>query len=495
MYNLSFEEFVNLQGKGNLIPLYKEIIADTETPITAYLKLKEESSYLLESVEHGEFGRYSFLGLKCHALVSCKDQQLIIRDSQGNITETYRTDNPLLSLKEILADYKVVETSGLPPFYGGAVGYLGYNCIKYFEEVPQQATDDQKMPEMMFMISDTVLVFDHLYHSIKIVSNIKVDRGKEDYQEAVNKIEDISKKLNMTKLYETDKGLDINRKIEKNFKSNISKGDYIDSVYRAKEYIEEGDIFQVVLSQRFEIPVKVSSFSIYRQLRRINPSPYMYYFDFAEFQIVGSSPELLVRVKEGKIENRPIAGTRKRGCDSAEDERLSLDLLADEKERAEHIMLVDLGRNDIGKVSRYGSVKAARLMDVEYYSHVMHMVSDLQGELKEGEDIYSALEACFPAGTVSGAPKIRAMEIIDQLEKTNRGPYAGTIAYFGYSGNLDSCIAIRTMAIKEGKAFIQAGGGIVADSNPEAEYQETINKAQALIKAIELAEGGCRILS
>jgi anthranilate synthase component 1 len=270
----------------------------------------------------------------------------------------------------------------------------------------------------------------------------------------------------------------------------MSKEEYLASVKRAKKYIEEGDIFQVVLSQRLETEIAADSFDIYRQLRRINPSPYLYYLDFNDFQIVGSSPELLVRVEENLIENRPIAGTRKRGKDKAEDQELAQDLLDDEKEQAEHTMLVDLGRNDVGKVSEYGSVEVDKLMEVEYYSHVMHLVSNVKGKLKENEDIYSALEACFPAGTVSGAPKIRAMEIIDELEQVRRGPYAGSIGYFGYSGNLDSCITIRTIIIKDNKAYVQAGAGIVADSNPEAEYQETLNKAKALLEAVRLAEGG-----
>ncbi|PRX28934.1 anthranilate synthase component I [Orenia metallireducens] len=490
MYYPAKEEFLKLSEDANIIPVYKEIVADMETPVSAFKKLKGEGySYLLESVEQGQkIGRYSFIGIDYHAIVSSKDGQLVVKDSSGKILKSKDTENPLQDLKDILSKYQSVEVEGLPLFYGGAVGYLGYDVVKYFENIPQDNEDDLVLPEMNFILSDTLVIFDHLHHSIKVVTNVKVsDNLESDYRLAKEKIDKIITKLD-TPLKEESRSEVKEKKLK--FKSNISKEEFMKNVEKAKDYIREGDIFQVVLSQRLEVPITAGSFDIYRQLRRVNPSPYMYYLDFVDFEIVGSSPELLVRVEDGVIENRPIAGTRKRGKDSQEDRELAQDLLGDEKERAEHIMLVDLGRNDIGKVSEYGSVEVSRLMEIEYYSHVMHIVSDVQGKLKNDEDIYSGLQSCFPAGTLSGAPKIRAMEIIDELENTRRGPYGGSIGYFGYSGNLDSCITIRTMVIKDKKAYVQAGAGIVADSDPEFEYQETLNKAQALLEAVRLAEGG-----
>jgi len=490
MYQPRREEFVEMSKEGNIIPVYKEIVADMETPVSVFKKLKGEGySYLLESVEQGQkIGRYSFIGIDYHAIVGSKDGQLVVKDSSGKILKSRDTENPLQDLKDILSGYQSVEVEGLPLFYGGAVGYLGYDVVKYFENIPQNNKDDLALPEMNFILSDTLVIFDHLHHSIKVVTNVKVsDELENDYELAKEKIDEIISKL-ASPLKEERKS-EVKSK-ELDFKSNISKEDFMENVDKAKDYIREGDIFQVVLSQRLEVPITAGSFDIYRQLRRVNPSPYMYYLDFVDFEIVGSSPELLVRVEDGVIENRPIAGTRKRGKDSQEDKELACDLLGDEKELAEHIMLVDLGRNDIGKVSEYGSVEVSRLMEIEYYSHVMHIVSDVQGKLKNNEDIYSGLQSCFPAGTLSGAPKIRAMEIIDELESTRRGPYGGSIGYFGYSGNLDSCITIRTMVIKDKKAYVQAGAGIVADSDPEFEYQETLNKAQALLEAVRLAEGG-----
>jgi anthranilate synthase component 1 len=490
MYYPAKEEFLKLSEDANIIPVYKEIVADMETPVSAFKKLKGEGySYLLESVEQGQkIGRYSFIGIDYHAIVSSKDGKLVIKDNFGKVLKSKDTDNPLQDLKGILSEYQSVEVEGLPLFYGGAVGYLGYDVVKYFESIPQDNKDDLALPEMNFILSDTLVIFDHLHHSIKVVTNVKVsDDLESDYKLAKEKIDEIITKLDSPLKEESRPEV---KAKELKFKSNISKEEFMKNVDKAKDYIREGDIFQVVLSQRLEVSITAQSFDIYRQLRRVNPSPYMYYLDFVDFEIVGSSPELLVRVEDGVIENRPIAGTRKRGKDSQEDKELAQDLLGDEKERAEHIMLVDLGRNDIGKVSEYGSVEVSRLMEIEYYSHVMHIVSDVQGKLKAHEDIYSGLQSCFPAGTLSGAPKIRAMEIIDELENTRRGPYGGSIGYFGYSGNLDSCITIRTMVIKDNKAYLQAGAGIVADSDPEFEYQETLNKAQALLEAVKLAEGG-----
>lgn len=489
MYQPSRDEFVELSREGNLVPVYKELPADLETPVSAFMKLKDQDySYLLESVEQGQkIGRYSFIGVDYHALISCQNGELKVRNDQGELVETKPTDDPLVGLQQMLASYEPAKIDGLPMFHGGAVGYLGYDAIQYFEPVPQTNPDDLDLPEMLFIISDTVLVFDHLRHNIKVVTNVRVGEHPEaDYQRAQAKIEQVIERLDKP-LSETD--TPAAGPTELTYTSNMTRSEFTTSVQQAKEYITCGDIFQTVLSQRLEVPITADGFSIYRQLRRLNPSPYMYYLDFADFKLVGSSPELLVRAEGEKVETRPIAGTRKRGAGSAEDQELAREMLADEKERAEHTMLVDLGRNDIGKVSDYGSVEVTELMEVEYYSHVMHLVSNVEGQLAADEDIYSALEACFPAGTVSGAPKIRAMEIIDELETTNRGPYAGSIGYFGYSGNLDSCITIRTIITTEEKAYVQAGAGIVADSDPEAEYEETLNKAQALLEAVRRAEG------
>ncbi|MFO7819417.1 MAG: anthranilate synthase component I [Halanaerobacter sp.] len=488
MYKPSQDEFVELSREGDLVPIYKELSADLETPVSAFMKLGDNDySYLLESVEQGQqVGRYSFIGIDYHGIVRCKDNQLQIEDKEENLIDSKETANPVDDLEEILDEYQAVEIEDLPMFYGGAVGYLGYDVVQYFEDIPQTSKDDLEVPEMLFVLSDTVLIFDHLHHNMKVVTNVKVgDDPAADYQAGIKKIEAVIERLETAQISATQE-----EEKELTAQSNMTKEEFMSSIEKIKDYIEAGDIFQTVFSQRLEVPIESDSFSIYRELRRLNPSPYMYYLNFGDFNLVGSSPELLVRVEDDEVETRPIAGTRKRGSNKAEDKELAQDLLDDEKERAEHTMLVDLGRNDIGRVSEYGTVDVTELMEVEYYSHVMHLVSNVIGELSSDDDIYSALEACFPAGTVSGAPKIRAMEIIDELEPTRRGPYAGSIGYFSYSGNLDSCITIRTILTKDSKAYVQAGAGIVADSDPESEYEETLNKASALLEAVRLAEGG-----
>jgi anthranilate synthase component 1 len=492
MYKPSREEFVSLSQTEDLVPIYKELSADLETPVSAFMKLGDtDYSYLLESVEQGQqVGRYSFIGIDHHGVVRCKDGQFEVENKEGELISSYQTTNPVAELEEVLAEYQAAEVEDLPMFYGGAVGYLGYDAIQYFEDVPQTNEDDLEVPELLFVLSDTILVFDHLHHNMKVVTNVKVgDDPQQDYQQGLEKIDRVIEKLETT--------VPSTNKPEQNqdlvAQSNMTKDEFMSSINQIKDYIKAGDIFQTVFSQRLEVPVSTDSFSIYRELRRLNPSPYMYYLNLGEFELVGSSPELLVRAEGDDVETRPIAGTRKRGGTKEEDQALAQDLLADEKERAEHTMLVDLGRNDLGRVSKYGTVDVTELMEVEYYSHVMHLVSNVEGKLSSEDDIYSSLEACFPAGTVSGAPKIRAMEIIEQLEPTNRGPYAGSIGYFSYSGNLDSCITIRTILTKDNKAYVQAGAGIVADSDPESEYEETLNKASALLEAVRLAEGGEKI--
>jgi anthranilate synthase component 1 len=474
MYTPSRAAFRELAGRGNLVPVYREIIADLETPVSAYLKVaRGEYSFLLESVEGGErLARYSFIGT----------------DPDRVLTADGRVD-PLLLVEEELARVQEVPLPGLPRFHGGAVGYLAYETVRHFERVPLAARDPLGLPEAIFLFTDTLLVFDHLRHTIKVLSHVRVD-GDADraYTRAIERIEELIDRLASPLPRPVSGCGELGERAPSPITSNLEKDEYLAMVERGKEYIAAGDIIQVVLAQRFSRRTSAHPFAVYRALRGINPSPYMYFLHLGNFDIVGASPELLVRVEEGKVETHPIAGTRPRGRTEEEDQALEAELRADEKERAEHVMLVDLGRNDIGRVSQPGSVRVTQLMDVERYSHVMHLVSHVEGRLRPGLSPFDAVRACFPAGTVSGAPKIRAMEIIAELEPDRRGPYAGAVGYFSYGGNLDMAITIRTMVMKEGLATVQAGGGIVADSVPEQEYAETVNKASAVLRAIELAE-------
>ncbi|MBA7544699.1 Anthranilate synthase component 1 [subsurface metagenome] len=384
----------------------------------------------------------------------------------------------------------MVEVPGLPRFSGGAVGYLSYDLVRFFEKLPEFNSDDLKLPDVYLIFSDTLVVFDHLKHKIKIISNAYVN-GEDlvkSYQRAMAKIDKIIAKLKSPLNLSSQSSFSKKRKVS--FSSNLSKSSFVKKVKKAKEYIKAGDIIQVVISQRFQTEIRTEPFNLYRALRSINPSPYMYYLKFKDLKLIGSSPEILVRLEGGRVTVRPIAGTRPRGKDEKEDRFLEKELLSDEKEKVEHIMLVDLGRNDIGKVCRYGSVKVNELMKVERYSHVMHLVSNVNGKVKKDKDQFDVLRSSFPAGTVTGAPKVRAMEIIEELEPIRRGPYAGAVGYFSFSGNLDACITIRTLVIKNNVAYLQAGAGIVADSIPEKEYEETKNKAKALMEAILLAEKG-----
>jgi len=473
-----FTEIQKLREHGNVIPVYKSVIADFLTPVSAYLKLEKDRKYafLLESVEGGAtLGRYSFLGC---------DPFLVCRYSKGQPADFMN------SLRATLKRYRSVTLPNLPPFTGGAVGYFGYDMVRTVEDIPDTTKDDLGVDDAVLMFYKTILAFDHLKHQIHIISNLLVDESpaplEQQYRDAVEEIRRIERLLRTP----IEMPLIPSGKEAVTVRSNIEKDAYLKSVETAKEYIAAGDIFQVVLSQRFEVDLKISPFEIYRALRIVNPSPYMYFLKMPDTTIVGSSPEMLVKIRGREVLYRPIAGTRARGGTEAEDETLARELLADEKERAEHIMLVDLGRNDLGRVCKYGTVKVEELMVVERYSHVMHLVSSLRGELMENSDLLDTLMACFPAGTVSGAPKVRAMEIIDELETTRRGVYSGAIMYVDFSNNLDSCIAIRTLVARGNKGYVQAGGGIVADSVPENEYMETVNKSRALIRAIDLALGG-----
>ncbi|MEJ2684453.1 MAG: anthranilate synthase component I, partial [Candidatus Sulfobium sp.] len=436
--------------------------------------------------------RYSFIGSRPSTVVrSLGNSVEIVR---GGKKETRPVPgDPLDAVKDILAEYRPVPNPGLPRFYGGAVGFIGYDIIRFFERMPEREKPGLGLPDLFFMITDTLVIFDNVTHRIKVVSNAHINGSSaaSAYDEAVGKIEAIVKKLKRgLRVRSSVAHARVDSKKRGALKSNFTRARYEQAVLRAKEYIKAGDIFQVVPSQRFEAGIGIEPFEIYRALRLINPSPYMYFLRCGDATIVGTSPEVMVRLEGDRIDLRPIAGTRKRGSTEEEDRVLEKELLEDPKERAEHIMLVDLGRNDVGRVSTPGSVHVSELMVIERYSHVMHIVSNVRGTLSAGKDSFDVVRACFPAGTVSGAPKIRAMEIIDELEPTRRGPYAGAVGYFGFSGNMDTCITIRTLVIKDRVAYIQAGGGVVADSVPSAEYQETVNKAKAMMRAVEMAERG-----
>ena len=492
------QEFLNLTAQGNLIPVYKEILADLETPVSTYYKIAQKAKYsfLLESVEGEEkIARFSFLARNPELIFQTKRKKAeLIRFQTGKAHKTSIEikDNPLPLIRQILKPYKFVNIPGLPRFCGGMVGFFGYDVVRFFERLASAPVDDLKIPDILLVLVKELIIFYHVNHKMKIVHCVSVDadstRDKKilAYQKASKSIDglitEIQKPLN---LKITKKIVPSTPKLK--VRSNLTQNQFEKIVEKAKEEIRSGEIIQVVLSQRFSVNLKIDPLYVYRMLRAVNPSPYMYYLNFDDIKIVGSSPELLVRCEDGLVETRPIAGTRPRGRDDKEDAKLAIDLLNDPKEKAEHVMLVDLGRNDLGRVCEQGTVKLSEFMKIEKYSHVMHIVSNVKGTLQKDKDDFDVLQAAFPAGTVSGAPKIRAMEIIDRLENVARGPYAGCIGYFSFSGNLDSCITIRTIVITKGKAYIQAGAGIVADSDPYKEYQETVNKAKAQLTAIELA--------
>jgi anthranilate synthase component 1 len=479
MYFPTLEQVKKRAGEGNLIPVYREIMADLETPVTAFLKIARGShSFLLESVEGGErMARYSFIGTEPYR---------VLRTGPG---EEAGAVDPLVLIQQELEKYRLVPLAELPRFHGGAVGYLSYETVRYFEELPSPEVDTLRLPEAILLFTDTLLVFDHLMHKIKVVSHIHLDGNLEEaYAQAVEKIERLVQRLQKPLQPPRNGERPAGEAVTGEITSNMSPERHKAIVDKAKQYIYDGEIIQAVLSQRFSRKIHAHPFDIYRALRTVNPSPYMYYLHLDDCYIVGSSPELLVRAENGWLTYHPLAGTRPRATTDEENTALEAELRADEKERAEHIMLVDLGRNDVGRVSEPGTVQVTQLMDVEHYSHVMHIVSNIVGKLRADLTPYDALRSCFPAGTVSGAPKIRAMEIIAELEPDKRGPYSGAVGYFCFSGNMDTAIAIRTMVITRGVAYVQAGGGIVADSVPETEYKETVSKASALLQAIEVAE-------
>ena len=486
----SLEDFKRMASQGNLIPVYEEVHFDWETPISAFRKIDEGPfSFLLESAEGGEkWGRYSFLGSNPSYIFRSKGDTFEILKG-GEVLRTGKERDPLHVLEDFLSHYKPVAYDALPRFFGGAVGYANYDLIRSFERLPELHSLDLHLFDCYFIVTDTLLVFDNVKHKIKVFANVFIDGQqplKDAYQEAEDKIRRVVARLQRNAPFSsTPKPF-----ASSPFYSNLSKNDFLEMVERTKGYIQAGDAIQVVLSQRFSSDLHCEPFDVYRALRSVNPSPYLFYLKMDDTVLLGASPEVMVRLEGGQIELRPLAGTRRRGRTQEEDLAMERDLLADEKEKAEHIMLVDLGRNDVGRVAEIGSVKVTELMGVERYSHVMHIVSNIQGSLDTGKNAFDVFRAAFPAGTVSGSPKIRAMEIIEELEPMRRGPYAGAVGYFSFSGNMDTCITIRSILIKDGKAYVQAGAGIVADSDPEKEYEETLNKAQAVFKAIQQAEEG-----
>jgi anthranilate synthase component I len=492
-----FKEFARLARKATLVPVAKSISADLLTPVSAFLAIAEgePDAFLLESVEGGEkIGRYTFLGVRPFLRLESLGSEITIQ--YGRKIEQ-RTGNVFQVIKELLRQHRSATLEGLPPFTAGAVGYCAYDIVRQLENIGSHAQDDLDVPDCLLMFFDRVLIFDHLRHQIHIVASADVSREppKTAYKQAVADIARMEKKLAAGWKPEVWRKPTVKTKLA--VRARTPKQSYVEAVRRAKEYIAAGDIFQVVLSQRWDFEPDVAPFNLYRALRMVNPSPYMYFLRFGgtgvdrseEMHVLGSSPEMLVRVSGQKVEYRPIAGTNPRGRDAGEDAALEKKMREDEKERAEHVMLVDLGRNDVGRVSEYGSVKVRDLMFVERYSHVMHLVSALEGRLRPELDAIDALAACFPAGTLSGAPKVRAMQIIEELEPRRRGVYGGSVLYADFAGNLDSCIAIRTLLMKGKKAYLQAGGGIVADSDPQREFEESRNKARALLRAVEMARG------
>ena len=491
-YSVGFDDFCTLADQGNLVPIYREILADFDTPVSAFSKINSgQNAFLFESIEGGEnWARYSFLGSQ-PSVVFWEHQGEVIIQKGRKQSRVPLKDNPLDHIQEVMAGYRPVSVPGLPRFVGGAVGFLAYDVVRAFEPIPSYPKDELKTPLFAFCITDTLLIFDNVAHTIKVVANAHILSTKKadlrrTYQQAIQQIERIIAKLHKSRRKPTPP----TRRTALKFQANMTASEFEKMVLRTKEYIQAGDIIQGVMSQRWQTTIQTNPLEIYRALRVINPSPYMFYLRIAGTELIGASPEVLVRCEDGKIVVRPIAGTRPRGRTPEEDQQLEVDLLADQKELAEHVMLVDLGRNDVGRVAKTGTVRVERFMSIERYSHVMHIVSQVTGELDPNYSAYDVMKACFPAGTLSGAPKIRAMQIIEELEPTRRGPYGGAVGYFSFSGNMDTCINIRTVVAQGEKAYIQAGAGIVADSDPVREYEETQNKAGAMMRALEMAERG-----
>jgi len=487
-YYPSFVEFKKKCKQGNVIPVYRQLMADTLTPVSALQKVEEgQHAFLLESASGPEnIGRYCFLGSSPFSIFQCHGDRIEI--TEGSDIRKIQ-GNPLDELRAYLNQFRLAPVEGLPRFSCGAVGYMAYDVVRFVERLPDCPPDDRHVPDLVFMFFDAILIFDHLNKTIKVVCSERTDskRPRRAYRDATERIDRIIARLR-TPVNNLSDDITPAGEINLSYESNFAREDYLAAVEKTKEYIRAGDIFQAVPSQRLKTQTRAAPFNIYRALRVINPSPYMFYLKMGDLHLIGSSPEVMVRVEDRKVTVRPIAGTRRRGQNAEEDQKLERELLADPKERAEHIMLVDLGRNDVGRVAKYRTVTLDEVMVIEKYSHVMHIVSNISGELRDDADALDALKACLPAGTLSGAPKVRAMEIIDELEPTKRGPYGGAVGYFDFSGNMDTCITIRTIVMDGDTAYVQAGGGVVADSVPDKEYEETLNKARALLRAIEVSE-------
>jgi anthranilate synthase component 1 len=489
MYFPLLDDFIDLAGQGNLIPVYREILADMETPVSAFRKIDDgETSFLLESIEGGEkWARYSFLGSGPGKIFRTRGRHYEIVEG-GRVLHAGECDDPFEQLRAFLAPYRPVELPELPRFFGGAVGYLGYDMVRFIERLPGGKPAGIGAWDCCFLLTEKLLVFDNMRQKVKVVCNVYLREGEDPpaaYRRGIEAIEAM-----IARLRSPLPPKPLQPHADGGLKAGVSREEFMGAVERCKEYVRAGDVIQVVLSQRFGGDLPADPFDIYRGLRTVNPSPYMFFLRFGETLVIGASPEVLVRQEGERVELRPIAGTRPRGADAEEDARLEQELLADPKELAEHIMLVDLGRNDLGRVCRTGTVEVSELMVVERYSHVMHIVSNVRGLLAEGRDAVDVFRAVFPAGTLSGAPKVRAMEIIDELEPCRREIYGGAVGYFSFSGNMDMAIAIRTLVVQDGRVYLQAGAGIVADSDPAAEYQETLNKARGVMKAIEMAQEG-----
>jgi len=514
MYSPTPDEFLKLAAQGNVIPVTRRLLADIETPLSAYRKIRGAGeSFLFESVEGGEhLGRYSFVGCNPRAVIKQTGNRVEVIEN-GKVVESFNVGRDALPrvqvpqcgtgptvrdglavVERVMKKYRAVLLPGLPRFTGGAIGFIGYEFIHDVEPVvPRPPKDELQTPTMVFLIADQLLIFDRVAQTITVLVNAFLDGAAgpaEVYEDAVGEIERLVSLLEQPSEHHP---VSLPGEVPPvPFESNVTKEKFFANVLKAKEYITAGDIIQVVGSQRFSTPVKASPIDVYRAVRSVNPSPYMFLLELDGFSLVGASPEIHVRCEDGRVEIRPIAGTRRRGKTPEEDATLEKELLADPKERAEHVMLVDLARNDIGRVCDFGSVRVKDLMIIERYSHVMHIVSQVEGKLSADKTLYDLMRATFPAGTVSGAPKIRAMQIISELEQTTRGPYGGCVGYFSFNGNLDTCITIRTALLKDGRAYVQAGGGWVNDSTPEGEFQETVNKSKAMLKAVAMAEGFAR---
>ncbi len=494
----NFETFSQLANGVDAVPVWRRLVSDSLTPVSAFKALDQSSdtqsiACLFESVIGGEkVGRYSFLATDPYLLLEAHRQE-VTRTPLGTdeLAETFTVENPLETLRKEVGKVRVAKPKGLPPFVGGAIGYAGYDTVRYVEKLPKAPEDDRGLPDLAFAFFDHMLVFDNVDKTISVIALARVDKANDEaslrlaYDEATERVNQLVERLSTPpSLALAD--IDTAGDVDLEYQSNFTEEDFTSAVDKCVEYIRAGDIFQVVISQRFETPLSGDPFELYRTLRVVNPSPFMFYVRMPGCSLVGSSPEIMVRVQGGEVTVRPLAGTRPRGTNEFEDEQLAEELLADPKERAEHVMLVDLGRNDVGRVAEYGTVEISDVMVIERYSHVMHITSNVTGQLRAGQDSFDALAACLPAGTVSGAPKVRAMEIIDELEPHRRGPYAGAVGYLDFAGDMDTCIALRTVVVQEGVAYVQAGAGVVADSIPLAEYQETLNKARGLLKAIEI---------